>query len=62
MFPGAISDTGSKNLSVFVTVYLAIVLFRGTATVWNVTFDAINHAFSVVSTGGFSTRNLHCGL
>ena len=49
-----------KLIRVFVTVYLAIMvlsfvllLLAGMSP-----FDAINHAFSVVSTGGFSTRNL----
>jgi trk system potassium uptake protein TrkH len=49
-----------KLIRVFVTVYLAITVLSFVALLLSgmSPFDAINHAFSVVSTGGFSTRNL----
>ncbi len=49
-----------KLIRVFVTVYIALTVLSFVALLLSgmSPFDAINHAFSVVSTGGFSTRNL----
>ena len=49
-----------KIIRVFVIVYLSITAFSFVVLLLAgmPSFDAINHAFSVVSTGGFSTRNL----
>ena len=49
-----------KTVRIIVSVYLGITIFS-TLTFWILGmsfFDAVNHAFSVVSTGGFSTKNL----
>lgn len=53
----------SKTISVITTVYiiLTVVIF---VTLWAAgmpAFDAINHAFSIAATGGFSTKNLSVG-
>ncbi len=52
-----------KILQVLLVVYLGltvaqIVLLRLAGMNW---FDAVNHAFSTVATGGFSTKNLSIG-
>ncbi|HPK30136.1 MAG TPA: TrkH family potassium uptake protein [Bacteroidales bacterium] len=49
-----------KLIRIFVTVYLVITVISFAALVLAgmSPFDAINHAFSAVATGGFSTRNL----
>ena len=49
-----------KTVQVLLTVYVgfvvaATILLKMAGMTW---FDAVNHAFSTVSTGGFSTRNL----
>lgn len=49
-----------QTIKVIASVYLgltilAVVLLKIAGMNW---FDAVNHAFSVVSTGGFSTKNL----
>ena len=49
-----------KTVRIIVSVYLGITVCSA-LTFWILGmsfFDAVNHAFSVVSTGGFSTRNL----
>lgn len=53
----------SKTISVITTVYiiLTVIIF---VTLWAAgmpAFDAINHAFSIAATGGFSTKNLSVG-
>lgn len=49
-----------KLINVFVIVYIAIIAiaFISLLLAGMSPFDAINHAFSVAATGGFSTRNL----
>lgn len=49
----------SKYVKVIVTVYIAITAaaFLSLLLVGMPVFDALNHAMSVVATGGFSTRN-----
>ena len=49
-----------KTVQIIVSVYLGITILS-VLTFWLLGmsfFDAVNHAFSVVSTGGFSTKNL----
>lgn len=49
----------SKTMSIITSVYLSLTL-ASLLSLWAAGmsfFDALNHAFSVVSTGGFSTRN-----
>lgn len=53
----------TKTVSVITTVYLIFtaVIF---VTLWAAgmpAFDALNHAFSIAATGGFSTKNLSVG-
>ena len=53
----------SKTIYIITMVYvvLAAVIFL---TLWAAgmsSFDALNHAFSIAATGGFSTRNLSIG-
>ena len=53
----------NKTVSIFARVYLIIfaVAFLGYWAAGMSAFDAVNHAFSVCATGGFSTRNLSVG-
>ena len=49
-----------KTVRVIVTVYIVLTIAE-TLCLWAAgmtLFDAVNHAFSTVATGGFSTRNL----
>ena len=50
----------NKTVYIFAYVYLALVLcaFFAYLLAGMPAFDAVNHAFSVCATGGFSTRNL----
>ena len=53
----------TKVIHVIVMVYLGLTLIT-TLAFWAAgmpIFDAVNHAFSTVSTGGFSTKNLSIG-
>lgn len=53
----------TKVIHVIVMVYLGLTL-TATLAFWAAgmpIFDAVNHAFSIVSTGGFSTKNLSIG-
>lgn len=53
----------AKVIHVIVMVYLGLTLIA-TLAFWAAgmpIFDAVNHAFSTVSTGGFSTKNLSIG-
>lgn len=53
----------TKVIHVIVMVYLGLTL-TATLAFWAAgmpIFDAVNHAFSTVSTGGFSTKNLSIG-
>ena len=53
----------NKTVSIFTVVYLVIfgVAFLAYWAAGMTPFDAVNHAFSVCATGGFSTRNLSVG-
>ena len=53
----------NKTVYIFTYIYigLALAAFICYILAGMSPFDAINHAFSVVSTGGFSTRNLSIG-
>jgi len=53
----------SKTISIITTVYivLTLVIFLSLWAAGMSCFDAINHAFSIAATGGFSTRNLSIG-
>ena len=53
----------NKSVSIFAWVYLAIfaVAFFSYWAAGMSPFDAVNHAFSVCATGGFSSRNLSIG-
>lgn len=53
----------SKTIMIITTVYLCLtaVIFISLKIAGMSAFDALNHAFSTVSTGGFSTRNLSIG-
>ena len=57
------SVRANKTVMIFAWVYLAICLcaFLAYLAAGLSPFDAINHAFSVSATGGFSTRNLSIG-
>ena len=54
---------GNKIVSIFAWVYLAIfaLAFFSYWAAGMTPFDAVNHAFSVCATGGFSSRNLSIG-
>ena len=54
---------GNKIVSIFAWVYLAIfaLAFFSYWAAGMSPFDAVNHAFSVCATGGFSSRNLSIG-
>lgn len=53
----------SKTIYVITMVYvcLTIIIFFSLWAAGMTSFDAINHAFSIASTGGFSTRTLSMG-
>ena len=53
----------NKTVSIFAWVYLALftLAFFGYWAAGMTPFDAVNHAFSVCATGGFSSRNLSIG-
>lgn len=53
----------SKVLRIIVSVYLGLtaVTFFSLWAAGMSLFDAVNHAFSIAATGGFSTRNLSIG-
>ncbi|MBQ8484443.1 MAG: TrkH family potassium uptake protein [Bacteroidales bacterium] len=53
----------SKTIYVITMVYvcLTIVIFFSLWAAGMPSFDAINHAFSIAATGGFSTRNMSVG-
>ncbi len=53
----------SKVLRIIVSVYvgLTVVTFFSLWAAGMSLFDAVNHAFSIAATGGFSTRNLSIG-
>lgn len=53
----------SKTITIITTVYICLtaVMFLSLWAAGMPAFDAINHAFSIASTGGFSTRNLSVG-
>ena len=54
----------SKVLRIIVSVYLGltVVTFFSLWAAGMSLFDAVNHAFSIAATGGFSTRNLSIGF
>ena len=53
----------SKIIHIITMVYvcLTVVMFFSFWAAGMTPFDALNHAFSVAATGGFSTRNLSVG-
>ena len=53
----------SKTISVITKVYvtLTVVIFLSLWAAGMTSFDALNHAFSIAATGGFSTRKLSVG-
>lgn len=53
----------SKTISIITKVYVALTLvfFFSLWAAGMSSFDALNHAFSLAATGGFSTRNLSIG-
>ncbi len=53
----------SKVVSIITTVYvsLTVAAFLSLWAAGMPLFDAVNHAFSIAATGGFSTRNLSIG-
>ncbi len=53
----------SKTITIITKVYviLTIVIFLSLWAAGMSAFDALNHAFSITATGGFSTRNLSIG-
>lgn len=53
----------SKTITVITTVYvcLTVAIFLSLWAAGMPSFDALNHAFSIAATGGFSTRNLSIG-
>lgn len=53
----------SKTIYIITMVYvcLTIVIFFSLWAAGMPSFDAINHAFSIAATGGFSTRNMSVG-
>jgi len=59
----AYNSRTNKTVFIFAYVYLALVVLSFIAYVLAgmTPFDAINHAFSVSATGGFSTKNLSIG-
>ena len=53
----------SKTIAIITKVYVAltVVIFLALWAAGMSSFDALNHAFSITATGGFSTRNLSIG-
>ena len=53
----------TKTIAIITKVYvfLTIVIFLSLWAAGMTCFDALNHAFSIAATGGFSTRNLSVG-
>lgn len=53
----------TKTIAVITTVYvcLTVAIFFSLWAAGMPSFDALNHAFSIAATGGFSTRNLSIG-
>lgn len=53
----------SKTIMIITTVYLCLtaVIFISLKITGMSAFDALNHAFSIAATGGFSTRNMSIG-
>lgn len=53
----------SRMLTIILSIYLGLTAICAALYVFfgMTPFDAINHAFSVISTGGFSTKNLSMG-
>ena len=53
----------SRTINVITTVYVCItaVIFLSLWAAGMSSFDALNHAFSIAATGGFSTKNLSIG-
>ena len=53
----------SKTIAIITKVYVAltVVIFLSLWAAGMSSFDALNHAFSIAATGGFSTRNLSIG-
>lgn len=53
----------SKTIAIITKVYviLTMVIFLSLWAAGMSAFDALNHAFSIAATGGFSTRNLSIG-
>lgn len=53
----------SKTIAIITKVYvvLTVVIFLALWAAGMSSFDALNHAFSIAATGGFSTRNLSIG-
>lgn len=53
----------TKTISIITRVYviLTLVFFLSLWAAGMSSFDALNHAFSIAATGGFSTRNLSIG-
>ena len=54
----------SKTIAIITKVYIVItlVIFLSLWAAGMTAFDALNHAFSIAATGGFSTRNLSVGF
>ena len=54
----------SKTIAIITKVYIVItvVIFLSLWAAGMTSFDALNHAFSIAATGGFSTRNLSIGF
>lgn len=60
---GGYKYNSSKIIRVIVSVYIGLAL-ASCLSLWAAgmsLFDAVNHAFSIAATGGFSTRNLSIG-
>ena len=53
----------TKTIAIITKVYVAltVVTFFGLWAAGMTSFDALNHAFSIAATGGFSTRNMSIG-
>ena len=60
---GGYRYNSSKVIRIITGVYLsfAVVIFFSLWAAGMTLFDAVNHAFSLAATGGFSTRNLSVG-
>lgn len=60
---GGYKYNSSKVIRIIVYIYigLAVISFLSLWAAGMSLFDAVNHAFSIAATGGFSTRNLSIG-